>query len=62
MRIMIALSFPVTNGVRQGGILSPHLFTVYIDELHVKIYSQFIGCHFKFKGYNYLIHVNDTVL
>ena len=26
-------SFSDTNGVRQGGVLSPILFTVYIDEL-----------------------------
>ena len=28
-------SFKVTNGVRQGGILSPRLFTVYVDALRV---------------------------
>ena len=26
-------NFPVVNGVKQGGILSPVLFCVYIDEL-----------------------------
>ena len=25
--------FPVTNGVKQGGILSPMLFNVYMDVL-----------------------------
>ena len=29
----ISASFNVSNGVRQGGVLSPILFTVYIDEL-----------------------------
>ena len=25
--------FTVSNGMRQGSVLSPHLFTVYIDDL-----------------------------
>ena len=26
-------SFSVSNGVRQGGILSPYMFCVYMDDL-----------------------------
>ncbi len=29
----LSASFNVSNGVRQGGVLSPILFTVYVDEL-----------------------------
>ena len=29
----ISDSFKVTNGVRQGGILSPQFFNIYIDSL-----------------------------
>ena len=28
-----SVKFKVTNGVRQGGILSPYLFNVYVDKL-----------------------------
>ena len=28
--------FSVTAGVRQGGILSPDLYCIYVDELHTK--------------------------
>ena len=38
----VSSSFGVTNGVRQGGILSPILFTVYIDELLCRL-ASFIG-------------------
>ena len=37
--------FHVTNGVKQGGVLSPLLFAVYIDKLLVKLKKSGIGCH-----------------
>ena len=37
--------FSVTNGVRQGGVLSPILFTVYLDDLFSSLKSLGIGCH-----------------
>jgi retron-type reverse transcriptase len=40
----ISYSFDVTNGVRQGGVLSPLLFSVYVDELLEKLKSKGIGC------------------
>ena len=33
----ISHKFNVTNGVRQGGVLSPFLFSVYMDELLVTL-------------------------
>ena len=41
VRFSISLSnqFTVGNGVKQGGVLSPMLFTVYIDNL-IKILSK----------------------
>ena len=39
-------SFKVTNGVRQGGIMSPKLFIVYLDGLSDQLNNSNIGCHF----------------
>ena len=38
-------SFAVHNGVKQGGVLSPLLFCVYIDELLCRLKSRRVGCH-----------------
>ena len=35
----------ITNGTRQGSILSPALFTVYVDELLQDLRALGIGCH-----------------
>jgi hypothetical protein len=35
----------VSNGVKQGGVISPVLFTVYFDELINKLRAAGIGCH-----------------
>ena len=43
--------FPSFNGVKQGGILSPILFCVYMDELISRLKQSGVGC---FIGYIYL--------
>ena len=37
--------FCVTNGVKQGGVLSPTLYSVYIDDLLCKLEQSGYGCH-----------------
>ena len=37
--------FSVSNGVKQGGVLSPILFSLYLDKLLVELRELGIGCH-----------------
>lgn len=41
----ISTPFCATNGVKQGGVISPMLFTVYLDELLHRLEKHDIGCH-----------------
>ena len=42
---VISFSFSVRSGVRQGGVLSPHLFSIYVDDLIVTLRKLRIGCY-----------------
>ena len=55
-------SFNVSNGVRQGGILSPLFFNVYVDDLSVQLNKLNIGCISKDMIINHLMYADDLVL
>ena len=59
---MLSDPFTVANGVRQGSILSPTLFSIYLDSLSVKLSASGVGCTFNSKNFNHLVYADDTVL
>ena len=38
-------SFTVANGVKQGAVISPLLFSIYIDNLFIELKQLGLGCH-----------------
>ena len=52
----------VDEGVRQGGILSPFLFKLYIDTLISEISKMEVGCKFGVVRMNILSYADDMVL
>merc|ERR1712030_310479 len=57
-----SVPFHVTNGVRQGGILSPVLFNLYMDGLSKKLSECKTGCMVGEKLINHLIYADDLVI
>ena len=54
--------FTVSNGVRQGGVLSPYLFNLYMDGLSEMLNTCRTGCYSGVSKVNHLMYADDLVL
>ena len=52
--------YKLCAGVRQGGVLSPVLFSVYVDDLLNKFKRH--GCHLRGLSVSALIYADDLIL
>ena len=61
---MLSPNFNVSNGVRQGGILSPLFFNLYMDILSVTLSKTKVGCALGKTMVNHLayIYADDLVI
>ena len=51
--------FTISNGVRQGGVLSPYLFSLYMDDLSRELNSVQSGCFVGSSLLNHLMFADD---
>ena len=54
--------FKISNGVRQGGVLSPVLFSIYIHDLSVLLSQSGIRCHIDDLCINHVFYADDLCL
>ena len=61
VRIMLVI-YLVQNGVRQGEVLSPLLFSIYVDELIQKLRKSGIGCWVGAKFMGIFAYADDLII
>ena len=54
--------FNLEKGVKQGGVLSPLLFTCYIDNVLIKLEESGYGCHIRHIFMGALSYADDITL
>ena len=54
--------FTITNGVRQGGVISPVYFNVYMDQLSCNLIKSGLGCHINGYLVNHLMYADDSCI
>ena len=54
--------FSVSNGVRQGSVLSPYLFCLYVDKISEHLNKVSVGCKVRNMLINHLFYADDLVL
>ena len=59
---LVSDPFTVSNGVRQGGILSPRFFSIYMDDLSTRLNKLNIGCTIGDMLINHLLFADDIAL
>ena len=61
-RSSLSHEWKISNGVRQGGVLSALFFCIYIDPLIEKIASSKYGCSLGMLKSNIIVYADDLVL
>jgi Reverse transcriptase (RNA-dependent DNA polymerase) len=54
--------FKLNCDIRQGGVLSPYLFAVYVDGIVSEVKSLDIGCHLGQVCFSIFLYADDILL
>lgn len=54
--------FNISNGVKQGAVLSALLYTIYVEELIDNIHNTKLGCHIGNKCASVFIYADDIII
>ena len=55
-------TFTIRNGVKQGGVLSPPLFNIYLEDLLLNLEAQRLGCHRNCMFVGAFIYADDITI
>ena len=58
----LSQTFPIKNGVKQGGVLSPHLYCIYTDDLFELLRKKKTGCWMNNAFVGILGYADDLLL
>ena len=59
---VMSTGFRTSNGVRQGGLISPYLFNIYVDLFSERLSNVEVGCYLNCVSINHLIYADDLCL
>ena len=60
--IIYSAFFATTCGIRQGGVLLPYLFAVFIDSVVQRVQASGVGCYVKFICVSIIFYADDILL